>query len=46
MEFLGLLFQLLKAPLGIDVDGILGDFALQMALVSVVPHDAGMRRIG
>lgn len=28
MELLGLCFQLLKPPLGIDIDGILCDFAL------------------
>jgi hypothetical protein len=34
MELLRLLLQLLEAPLGIYVDGILGDFTLKMLLVS------------
>lgn len=32
MELLGLLLQLLKASFGIDVDGVLGDFALDALL--------------
>jgi hypothetical protein len=34
VELLRLLLQLLEAPLGIYVDGILGDFTLKMLLVS------------
>jgi hypothetical protein len=44
MELLGLLLQLLKASLGIEVDGILCDLALQVTMVSSLPRDPGIRR--
>lgn len=46
MEFFGLLLQLLKTSLGIYIDGILCDFALQVTLISLVPRDPGSRRKG
>jgi hypothetical protein len=41
MKLLRLLFQLLKAPLGVQVDGILGDVALHIRLVSDASAHSG-----
>ena len=44
MELLGLFLQFLKTSLGIYVDSILCNLALQVAFISLVPRDAGSRR--